>query len=69
MLPELPPTTFASLVGVDVLPAAEYGILQVLNSTGSAERFVTESERMKTVALDFLYLLLLLRLILFLEDS
>ncbi|XP_046440285.1 E3 ubiquitin-protein ligase MYCBP2-like isoform X2 [Daphnia pulex] len=38
MLPELPPPVFASLVGVDVLPTTDYGILQVLNSTGSIER-------------------------------
>jgi len=39
MLPELPPPVFASLVGVDVLPTTDYGILQVLNSTGSIERY------------------------------
>ena len=38
MLPELPPPVFASLVGVDVLPSTDYGILQVLNSTGSLDR-------------------------------
>ena len=39
MLPELPPPVFASLVGVDVLPTTDYGILQVLNSTGSIEKY------------------------------
>jgi hypothetical protein len=39
MLPELPPPVFASLVGVDVLPTTDYDILQVLNSTGSIERY------------------------------
>jgi hypothetical protein len=40
MLPELPPPIFASMVGVDVLPTTDYaGILQVLNSTGSIERY------------------------------
>ena len=42
MLPELPPPVFASLVGVDVLPTTDYGILQVLNSTGSIERYFTK---------------------------
>ena len=41
MLPELPPPVFAALVGVDVLPTTDYGILQVLNSTGSIERYET----------------------------
>lgn len=38
MLPELPPPVFASLVGVDILPTTDYGILQVLNSSGSIEK-------------------------------
>ncbi|KAK4016037.1 hypothetical protein OUZ56_031000 [Daphnia magna] len=38
MLPELPPPVFASLVDVDVLPTTDYGILQILSSSGSLER-------------------------------
>jgi hypothetical protein len=39
MLPELPPPIFVSMVGVDVLPTTDYGILQVFNSTGSIEKY------------------------------
>lgn len=43
MLPELPPPVFASLVDVDVLPTTDYGILQILSSSGSLERYSTNT--------------------------
>ena len=38
VLPELPPSKFASLVGIEGLPCSDYGILQYLNSSADADR-------------------------------